>query len=507
VYVDDCVAGEETIDKAFKLADDLELVVNHGGFHLKGFTFSHQRPQQSLSSDGESVSVAGMKWFPEADEISIDNPEINFAKKYRGKKPKQIKEVPQALTRRQCMSKVAEVFDIAGLVTPITATLKVDLHKLVLRRMEWDDALPDNLRNVWISHFEMLQEIKTIKFKRAAVPSDASNLEINTLDFGDASENLICAAIYARFKLTNGSYSCQLVFARSRLLPEEMTQPRAELYAALVNTHAGEVVRKSFQHATSVKFTDSQIVLYWITKPTIQLKQWVRNRVNEIKRLTSSSQWVYVQTNDMIADIGTRRCTSVEEVDQSSVWTTGYPWMKQSSTSFPSKTMEEITLTNSQLAEVQKEVKQEVTPSCHLNQKFINNTKARYRFSGYLVDPNSHRFSKVVRIMAYVLRFINVHVFKQKSPSPSLTEDELCHSEKYFFRKATKGNQAFHRPFKVQKDINGKGWHTYPHWTYIANRFNHCSGQLDKNNEGSKVHDILCSPCGKVLTDCHQHCQ
>ncbi|XP_066929622.1 uncharacterized protein [Clytia hemisphaerica] len=297
----------------------------------------------------------------------------------------------------------------------------------------------------------MLQEIKTTKFKRAAVPSDASNLEINTLDFGDASENLIYAAIYARFKLTNGSYSCQLVFARSRLVPEEMTQPRAELYAALVNTHAGEVVRKSFQHATSVKFTDSQIVLYWITKPTIQLKQWVRNRVNEIKRLTSSSQWVYVQTNDMIADIGTRRCTSVEEVDQSSVWTTDYPWMKQSSTSFPSKTMGEITLTNSQLAEVQKEVKQEVTPSCHLNQKLINNTKARYRFSGYLVDPNSHRFSKVVRIMEYVLRFINVHVFKQKSPSPSLTEDELCHSEKYFFRKATKEIKHFTDRSKYKK--------------------------------------------------------
>ena len=119
-----------------------------------------------------------MKWFPKCDLISIDNPEINLAKKYRGKKPKQIQEVPDELTRRQCVSKMAEIFDIAGLVTPIIATMKVDLHKLVEKRMDWDDVLPDSLRQIWVSHFEMLQEIKSIKFKLAVVSDDATNLDI-----------------------------------------------------------------------------------------------------------------------------------------------------------------------------------------------------------------------------------------------------------------------------------------------------------------------------------------
>jgi len=43
--------------------DDIELVVNHGGFTLKGFTFSYQKPHESLSRDGESVSVSGMNGF------------------------------------------------------------------------------------------------------------------------------------------------------------------------------------------------------------------------------------------------------------------------------------------------------------------------------------------------------------------------------------------------------------------------------------------------------------
>ena len=42
-----------------------------------------------------------------------------------------------------------------------------------------------------------------------------------------------------------------------------MTQPRAETYAALINTHTEEIVRRAFgqNHTNAFKFTDSQIVL------------------------------------------------------------------------------------------------------------------------------------------------------------------------------------------------------------------------------------------------------
>ena len=64
------------------------------------------------------------------------------------------------------------------------------------------------------------------------------------------------------------------------------------------------------------------------------MKQWVRNRVVEILRFTSRQQWHYIQTTDMIADIGTRKGTTIKDVDQSSVWTNGYQWMQNDSTTF-----------------------------------------------------------------------------------------------------------------------------------------------------------------------------
>ena len=84
--------------------------------------------------------------------------------------------------------------------------------------------------------------------------------------------------IYARFKRCGGTYCCQLVFSRSRVVSQGMSQPRAELYAALINAFAGEVVRRSFKqyHKEATKFTDSQISLHWITNEEKPLKLWTR---------------------------------------------------------------------------------------------------------------------------------------------------------------------------------------------------------------------------------------
>ena len=336
----------------------MELVINRGGFSLKGITFSGKEPPSTLSADNTSINVAGMKWFPKEDMISLDISELNFAKKQRGKKPvQQLNQIPEKLTRRHCVSKVAEIFDLTGRITPITATMKLDLHNLVERHLNWDDVIPDELRPVWDSHFEMMQEIGKLKFKRAIVPEDAINLDINTIDAADASNKLACLAIYARFLRKDSTYSCQLVFSRSKLIPSGLSQPRAELLAATMNTHTGEVVKRSFQsnHKKKVKLTDSQVTLHWICNPDKPVKQWVRNRVVEINRFTEPSEWMFVQSQDMIADLGTRRIDKLELINQESIWINGFDWMKRDESCFPTKSMKDIKLSNEEVTTLQKE--------------------------------------------------------------------------------------------------------------------------------------------------------
>ena len=231
-----------------------------------------------------------------------------------------------------------------GLATPITAAWKVDLRQFVDRQLKWDGAIPDNLRPLWESNFAMIGQLKDLRYKRAVVPDDAASLEIETLEFGDASKVLVCVAIYVRFLRKNGSYSCQLLLGKSRLVPEGMSQPRAEMYAAVVTTHSGEIVRRALAeyHKKSVKFTDSQIVLHWISNDSRAHKQWLRNRHIEVLRFTHAVWWFYVKSANLIADIGTRPGAQLKDVDQDSTW------MGEVS-DFPTQTVDEIKLIASEI--------------------------------------------------------------------------------------------------------------------------------------------------------------
>ena len=65
-------------------------------------------------------------------------------------------------------------------------------------------------------------------------------------------------AIYARYLKRDGTHSCQLIFSRSKLIPDGLSQPRAELFAATVNAHTGETVRRALQenYKGKMKFTE-----------------------------------------------------------------------------------------------------------------------------------------------------------------------------------------------------------------------------------------------------------
>jgi hypothetical protein len=53
---------------------------------------------------------------------------------------------------------VAGIFDPLGLVTPITAGLKLDLHELCTLKLDWDDPVPDSYLSKWAATMETIQE-------------------------------------------------------------------------------------------------------------------------------------------------------------------------------------------------------------------------------------------------------------------------------------------------------------------------------------------------------------
>ena len=446
-YVDDCMSGQNSLDDCFERADELTIVLMRGGFSLKGFTFSGHDPPSNLSEDKRSIHVAGMIWYPKADELSLDISPLDFSAKQRGKRTQTQLNIPETFTRRQCLSKVAEIFDLTGMITPITAAMKMDLHVLVQRKLNWDDTIPDDLRHVWLSHFDMMKELPSLKFNRAVIPKDAVSLELDTIDSGDSSKEMACVAIYARFLRKCGSYSCQLIFARSKLVPDGMSIPRAELLAANLNTHTGEVVKRSLRtiHKKSLKLTDSQVTMHWINNQELPLKQWTRNRVVEVLRFTSAKEWAYIKTTDMPADLGTRRGASLSDMSQTSAWQIGFEWMRKKPSEFPIKTYEQIKQSCKDASDASCELIKQPT-SLQNNQVQVSSyfeNRSKGYVADYLINPRKFRFRKVVRVMALVMMFIKRCKLKRQTPSTgkisnlNITDADYQEALNYFFRLAS----------------------------------------------------------------------
>ena len=77
--------------------------------------------------------------------------DLNFSKKLRGRKARgELGQISETFTRRECVSRFSKVFDLLGKVSPILGGMKIDLHDLISRGLDWDDPIPTDLKALWM---------------------------------------------------------------------------------------------------------------------------------------------------------------------------------------------------------------------------------------------------------------------------------------------------------------------------------------------------------------------
>ena len=226
-------------------------------------------------------------------------------------------------------------------------------------------------------------------------------------------------------------------------------------------------------------------MLHWLHNKDKQLKLWIRNRVIEINRFTDLESWFYVKSCDMIADIGTRRRSSLKDVNRDSIWINGYQWMTLESKLFPTLTIDEIKLNQQEIAAMRKENQGKILKvpetnheeistenyhsNCNISNRVPSEVEERYQYSNYIIDPNKHKFTTVCRILAFIQKFItNLKqsvktsknyqtnkekiVIKTKSDiSTDLSKQELEKTTQYFFKKGTEEIKHFLKESQYKK--------------------------------------------------------
>jgi hypothetical protein len=277
-YVDDIITSTDSMQESVVIAQDSETILARGSMGVKAFTFSKIEPDEKVSADGVHVGLAGYLWSPVDDLVNLDIGPPRLGKTRRGKRPAPITgDYAEALrtcfTRRTLTGLVAGIFDPLGLVTPITAGLKLDLHELCTLKLDWDDPVPDSYLCKWAATMENIQELKQVTFRRAIIPPDAANTNIHLLNFSDASQNLGVGAIFGRVLRKCGKFSCQLLMGRSKLLTG-LTIPKAELKAAVAGAVSTSVVKRNLgeKFAGQIFAIDSTVALYWISQESKSLQ-------------------------------------------------------------------------------------------------------------------------------------------------------------------------------------------------------------------------------------------
>ena len=137
-YVDDVTTGTDVKENIPILKRDISAILVKGSMDMKGFITSGDSSPETISLlGGEGTGrVLGVQYDPSTDTFSI-TVKINISKKYRGKRSAPdltYEEIPQLMTtvftRRICQGIVYSVYDIFGLVSPITSPLKIELRNL-----------------------------------------------------------------------------------------------------------------------------------------------------------------------------------------------------------------------------------------------------------------------------------------------------------------------------------------------------------------------------------------
>ena len=429
-YVDDFGQSTLSLESTENLIRRTNKVLAQIKMEVKGWVIAGKAPPPEASEDGISVGFAGLTWFPAGDFFKLNIQSLHFSKKKRGKFPSDLVKfeqtagisideyTPQYITRTNCTSVAARIYDIAGLVAPVTLKLKYYLRRLITYEPSWTKPIPDHQREIWVNLFKTVEDIRDIFYLRCSIPVDAISCKARVLLLCDAADIGIILGAYVCYERPGDVWSCNLLFGKGLLAQENWTIPNKELHGLSALSNLKVILEnclggwiQSF-HA----FSDSEIALCWSIYEKVKLTTFVRNRVINIRSKLGIELLHHVDGKQNPCDVGTRPdLITAESVKPGSVWLSGCEWMKGSLDKAKKegviKTVDDIKLSNEKKKSFKEgiaydsfdEVDQGIFAVRMVGKIDVQKMSERIMFSDYLYDPLKRSFPALVRITAWVL--------------------------------------------------------------------------------------------------------
>ncbi|UYV68826.1 hypothetical protein LAZ67_6001081 [Cordylochernes scorpioides] len=305
-YVDDLLTGCPTLEDAKGLVQQLIAVLGSGGFVLRKWVSNETSIIEDLPllliGKGEvmefnrkesGVNVLGIQWDPSYDTLNISCKSG----------PADIK------SKRQIVSAIARIYDPCGWLSPTTVVLKLLLQEIWKLKCGWDEDIPASIQRKWNTFEREMKHFQQISIPRYIFQRNLliSNMQMH--GFCDSSELAYSAVCYLRITYENNQIETILLTAKTKVAPiKKITIPRLELCAALMLAQLQSQTTQALPFNIDEQFywTDSKIVLAWITSESKKWQIFVANRVAKIQDLTAAHSWQYISGKQNPADLATR---------------------------------------------------------------------------------------------------------------------------------------------------------------------------------------------------------
>ena len=163
-YVDDCIAGADSIQEATSLQQQLQLLLQKGGFTLRKWRSNSPEVLKVIPTHlQEESSVQEMlspRDFRKTLGIHWDSSEDNFYVATATLKP------TGGLTERSLVSDIARTFNVLGWFAPSTVCMKILMQSLWEARTGWDEEAPEAIQQTWLTWREQLPLLSSFPIKR-----------------------------------------------------------------------------------------------------------------------------------------------------------------------------------------------------------------------------------------------------------------------------------------------------------------------------------------------------
>ncbi|KAF0729511.1 Integrase catalytic domain-containing protein, partial [Aphis craccivora] len=337
-YMDDFLGDADTLEAAMQLRDGLIEVLGSAGLKLQKWSSNNINLISDLSTDvnnyGKNIAthenidnaitkILGLYWSSNADTLQFEVHE------------KHLKNSEQS-TKREILSKIVCLFDPLGLIGPAIIRAKLILQQLWLLKVQWDEPLPTSIQDEWKAYRTSLISLNNLVVPRK-IMGDGKIINVQIHGFADASIEAYGRCLFLRSTNSDGVHTSKLICAKSKVAPLKVVSlPRLELCAAVLLARlANRVIPKMQLGVTKNYFwSDSNIVLAWISSQSTRWRTFVAHRVGEIQEKTSLADWAHVDTKDNPADIISRGCCP-SKLTNMPLWWYGPDWLIKDEKDWP----------------------------------------------------------------------------------------------------------------------------------------------------------------------------